>query len=214
MSRTIRMVVVLPAPFAPRNPKTWPGSTAKLIPSRARVSPNCFRRSVIWRLMSGRGAPFAERMRSCSPAYRPGPARVAGNADCPAVHPDRSAGRMALRRPVGVPGGRAPAFVGPSRRGPFVGPSHPRARTIAGQWIPRTRSSRRSGARSSATTRRWPGRSASGASPMPTTRRPGARLRSSRTTCATRSCRSTRTRTPSRAGRASRRAASARRRAS
>ena len=27
MSRTIRIVVVLPAPFAPRKPKTWPGST-------------------------------------------------------------------------------------------------------------------------------------------------------------------------------------------
>ena len=34
-SRTIRIVVVLPAPFAPRKPKISPGSTRKSIPSRA-----------------------------------------------------------------------------------------------------------------------------------------------------------------------------------
>src|SRR6266496_3809149 len=40
MSRTIRIVVVLPAPFAPRNPKTSPGRTLKVTPSRATTLPN------------------------------------------------------------------------------------------------------------------------------------------------------------------------------
>jgi len=35
MSRTIRIVVVLPAPLAPRNPKTSPGWTVKLSSSSA-----------------------------------------------------------------------------------------------------------------------------------------------------------------------------------
>src|SRR5664280_3695869 len=126
MSRTIRIVVVLPAPFAPRNPKTWPGSTAKLIPSRAWVSPKRFRRSVIWRLMSWRGAPFAGRMGSCRPAYRPGAIRVAGNADCPGVHPDRSAGRMALVGPP--PGGSCPSR--PHRSSVHRVLEHVRSRTM------------------------------------------------------------------------------------
>jgi hypothetical protein len=36
---TIRMVVVLPAPFAPTKPKVSPGRTAKATPSSATVSP-------------------------------------------------------------------------------------------------------------------------------------------------------------------------------
>jgi len=35
----IRMVVDLPAPFGPRNPVTTPGSTTKLSPSTAVLSP-------------------------------------------------------------------------------------------------------------------------------------------------------------------------------
>ena len=35
----IRIVVVLPAPFAPRKPKTSPGPTLKLTPSRAAIAP-------------------------------------------------------------------------------------------------------------------------------------------------------------------------------
>src|SRR4051812_15889924 len=48
---TIRMVVVLPAPFAPTNPNISPGRTAKLIPSRAT-------------LPSGASGPPAKRLRS------------------------------------------------------------------------------------------------------------------------------------------------------
>jgi hypothetical protein len=34
-----RMAVVLPAPFGPRKPNTWPGGTVKLSPSSATTSP-------------------------------------------------------------------------------------------------------------------------------------------------------------------------------
>ncbi len=34
------MVVVLPAPFGPRKPKTWPGGTLKVRPSSATTGPN------------------------------------------------------------------------------------------------------------------------------------------------------------------------------
>jgi hypothetical protein len=37
------IVVVLPAPFGPSKPNTWPGSAAKLMPSTATVSPYCLR---------------------------------------------------------------------------------------------------------------------------------------------------------------------------
>src|SRR5262245_31968576 len=40
MSRTIRIVVVLPAPFAPRNPYIWPSGTSNEIPSSAVTGPN------------------------------------------------------------------------------------------------------------------------------------------------------------------------------
>ena len=40
--RQIRIVVVLPAPFAPRKPKTSPGRTSNVSPSRAVVAPNRF----------------------------------------------------------------------------------------------------------------------------------------------------------------------------
>jgi hypothetical protein len=35
-----RMVVVLPAPFGPRKPVTWPGRTVKARPSTAVTAPN------------------------------------------------------------------------------------------------------------------------------------------------------------------------------
>ena len=35
----MRMVVVFPAPFGPRKPKTVPGSTARVSPSKARTEP-------------------------------------------------------------------------------------------------------------------------------------------------------------------------------
>src|SRR6266568_4447688 len=35
-----RMAVVLPAPFGPRKPKTWPGGTLKVTPSSATTGPN------------------------------------------------------------------------------------------------------------------------------------------------------------------------------
>ena len=38
--RMIRMVVVLPAPFGPRKPVTWPGRTVKLRSSTAVTGPN------------------------------------------------------------------------------------------------------------------------------------------------------------------------------
>jgi hypothetical protein len=41
--RIIRSVVVLPAPFGPRNPVTIPGSTSKLTPSTALTAPKRFR---------------------------------------------------------------------------------------------------------------------------------------------------------------------------
>jgi hypothetical protein len=37
------IVVVLPAPFGPSKPNTWPGPAAKLMPSTATVSPYCLR---------------------------------------------------------------------------------------------------------------------------------------------------------------------------
>ena len=43
-SRQTRIVVVFPAPFAPRNPKTSPGPTEKLTPSSARTVPNVLTR--------------------------------------------------------------------------------------------------------------------------------------------------------------------------
>jgi hypothetical protein len=36
---SIFIVVDLPAPFGPRKPSTWPGSTLKLMPSTATRSP-------------------------------------------------------------------------------------------------------------------------------------------------------------------------------
>jgi hypothetical protein len=42
MPRQIRIVVVLPAPFAPRKPKTWPRATSNASPSRAVVAPKRF----------------------------------------------------------------------------------------------------------------------------------------------------------------------------
>src|SRR5258705_8303684 len=41
--RTMRIVVVLPAPFAPRKPKTWPRGTSNVSPSSATTDPN-----VLW----------------------------------------------------------------------------------------------------------------------------------------------------------------------
>src|SRR4051795_11025470 len=41
---SIRIVVVLPAPFGPRNPYTVPVGTARSTPQTARVSPNDFAR--------------------------------------------------------------------------------------------------------------------------------------------------------------------------
>src|SRR2546423_8415330 len=38
--RAMRIVVVLPAPFAPRKPKTWPRGTSNDRPSRAWTAPN------------------------------------------------------------------------------------------------------------------------------------------------------------------------------
>src|SRR5687768_17151656 len=38
----MRRLVVLPAPFGPRNPVTTPGSTANVRPSTARTAPKCF----------------------------------------------------------------------------------------------------------------------------------------------------------------------------
>jgi hypothetical protein len=35
----MRIAVVLPAPFGPTNPKSWPGPTVKLSPSSATVAP-------------------------------------------------------------------------------------------------------------------------------------------------------------------------------
>src|SRR5439155_16926063 len=40
-----RMVVVLPAPFGPRRPKTSPARTPKLTPARACTVPKLYRRS-------------------------------------------------------------------------------------------------------------------------------------------------------------------------
>src|SRR5674476_981288 len=120
MSSTIRIVVVLPAPFAPRNPKTWPGWTPNVIPSRAWVSPKRLLRSVIWRLMDGvvlRAAP----QRSV-PQGRDGPVPIVA----PAM--GRIAGRSGLSR---------------SPSGPIRGPIGPPERAVAGAGRPR----RRGGAR-------------------------------------------------------------------
>ena len=53
MSRAMRMAVVLPAPLGPRKPKTWPGPTLKLIPSRAWTVPKRLRTSSKLRVMGG-----------------------------------------------------------------------------------------------------------------------------------------------------------------
>src|SRR5574340_1268027 len=53
MSRAMRMAVVLPAPLAPRKPKTWPGPTSKLMPSRAWTAPKRLRTSSKVRLIGG-----------------------------------------------------------------------------------------------------------------------------------------------------------------
>ena len=46
--RIMRRVVVLPAPFGPRNPVTPPGCTSKLRSSTARFGPKCFVRLRTW----------------------------------------------------------------------------------------------------------------------------------------------------------------------
>src|SRR5262245_50558359 len=45
MRLTRLKIVVLPAPFGPMIVKTWPGSTSKLTPSRARTPPKLIARS-------------------------------------------------------------------------------------------------------------------------------------------------------------------------
>ena len=93
MSRTIRIVVVLPAPFAPRKPKTWPGSTLKLMPSRAVTLPKRLTRLSRTRLMpahsrdewqmlhgpivtGGRGGPARPAARVAPMAWEPRPLPV------------------------------------------------------------------------------------------------------------------------------------------
>src|SRR6478735_7603138 len=48
----MRIVVLLPAPFGPKNPTTSPFSTSKLILSSARTDPKRFVRSLAWIITS------------------------------------------------------------------------------------------------------------------------------------------------------------------
>src|SRR5215210_8060047 len=74
MSSTIRIVVVLPAPFAPRNPNTCPFGTSNEIPSSATTLPNRFTRPSRTRLIAanGRALPHARERRSVRCAVRGG----------------------------------------------------------------------------------------------------------------------------------------------
>src|SRR5438874_13401142 len=66
---SIRMSVDFPAPFGPSSPNISPCSTAKLIPSTAVKSPNCF---LISRTSMSLMAPLEQEPREeeCKPSYQ------------------------------------------------------------------------------------------------------------------------------------------------
>src|SRR2546421_8952160 len=81
--RAIRIVVVLPAPFAPRKPKPWPRGTPNDRPSRAWTAPNRLAR------------------RSTTRDMRPRIVRGSGPAPDPKVRPGGPPGRRNVERPDG-----------------------------------------------------------------------------------------------------------------
>src|SRR5512134_417109 len=111
--RTIRIVVVFPAPFAPRNPNTSPGRTAKVRPSSAWTSPKRLRSPSILSIarsllrhevdrrepacpLSAKGRP-ATKVRYARTGGRSGPKGLARPAAvvAPAAREDRLGGSSA-----------------------------------------------------------------------------------------------------------------------
>src|SRR5207244_2575320 len=106
MFRTIRIVVVFPAPFAPRNPNTWPGATRKPMPSRATTSPKRLRRPSMTSVMRGWSAETRrseDSRRPSAPPERRGrrpynwAVAVPGPSTIPArIHADRAGRSLAI----------------------------------------------------------------------------------------------------------------------
>src|SRR6266542_3042073 len=92
---SIEMVVDLPAPFGPRNPKVWPGGAEKLTPRTASTSSNRLTRPSA-RMAAAPSAAGA----AAAPSWRPLRTRISGSVVC------RHQGvQLALQLPVALPPG-------------------------------------------------------------------------------------------------------------
>ena len=127
----IRIVVVLPAPLAPRNPKIWPAGTSNVSPSSATTRPN-----VLWRSSMTE----AHRPRIARPdpgragTMVPGGAMMTRDQRAGFSVERRAGGRNAIARAAGSP-------TAPLRSTP-IGPRG-RSRSTGPTATPRSTTSRR-----------------------------------------------------------------------